>query len=61
MVEEVRCWPLTAKARVCAWVIGLMVDKLALTQDLLRFYSVNIIPPWFSMLIYHLESEQQAR
>jgi hypothetical protein len=24
----------------------------------LRFYPVSIIPPWLSMLIYHLEDEQ---
>jgi hypothetical protein len=40
------------------------VDKLAMGQvflGVLGFSAVNIIPPPFSMLIYHLGDEQQAR
>jgi hypothetical protein len=40
-----------------------MVDKVALGQDFLRvlqFSPVNIIPPWLSILIYHMGDEQQA-
>jgi hypothetical protein len=38
-----------------------VVDKVALGEVFLQvpqFYLVNIIPPWFSMLIYHLQDEK---
>jgi hypothetical protein len=44
--------------------LGFVVDKLAMGQVFLRVlwsYPVHIIPPWLSMLIYHLEDEQYAR
>jgi hypothetical protein len=40
---------------------GLLADKMALGQVfllVLRFYAVNIIQPWFSILIYHLGGDQ---
>jgi hypothetical protein len=40
---------------------GFVVDRLALGLDFLpvfQFFPVSIIPPWFSMLIYHLADEQ---
>jgi len=44
--------------------VGFVVDKVALGQvflRVLRFSPVSIIPPWFSILIYHLGDEQQFR
>jgi hypothetical protein len=62
MAQAVRRRLLTAEA----WVspCGFMVDKVALghaCQGVLKFYPVNIIPPWFFMRRYHLADEQQAR
>jgi hypothetical protein len=40
------------------------MDKVTLGQVYLRamlFLSVDIIPPWPSILIYHLGDKQQAR
>jgi hypothetical protein len=37
------------------------VDKVARGQvslPVLRFFPVRIIPPWLSILVYHLEDEQ---
>jgi hypothetical protein len=40
--------------------VGRIVKELWWTSQ--EFSSVDIIiPPWFSMLIYHLGDEQQAR
>jgi hypothetical protein len=41
--------------------VGFVVDRVALGQvflSVLQFFPVNIIPPWLSILIYHLENEQ---
>jgi hypothetical protein len=42
--------------------MGSVVDKVALGQVLysrvFRFYPVNIIPPWLSILIYRVGNEQ---
>jgi hypothetical protein len=43
--------------------VGFVVNKVALGQvflQILPFSHVNIIPPWLSMLIYHLGDEQYA-
>jgi hypothetical protein len=53
MAQAVCRWPLTAAAWVHAQVnpMGFVVDKVALGQvflRVLRFSSVNIIPPWDS-------------
>jgi hypothetical protein len=43
--------------------VGFVVEKVALGQDFLgivRFSPVSIIPPWLSMLIYHLGDEEQG-
>jgi hypothetical protein len=43
--------------------VEFVMDKVTLGQGflvVLRFSLVNIIPPWLSMLIYHLADEQQA-
>jgi hypothetical protein len=40
--------------------VGFVVDKVALGQvylGVLRFAPVNIIPPWFLMIICHLGDE----
>jgi hypothetical protein len=37
------------------------VDKVTLGQEflpVLQFFHINIIPPWFSVLIYHLGDEK---
>jgi hypothetical protein len=50
-----------AGARSRANRVEFLVDKVTLGQFLLlvlRFYPVNIIPPWLSMLIYDLGNEQ---
>jgi hypothetical protein len=43
--------------------VGFVVDKVALGQVFLSssFFPVSIIPPSFSILIYHLEDEQYVR
>jgi hypothetical protein len=41
--------------------VGFVVDKVELGQVfllVLRISHVNIIPPWLSILIYHLRDEQ---
>jgi hypothetical protein len=41
--------------------VGFLEEKVALGQvflQVLQFSLFNIIPPWLSMLIYHLEDEQ---
>jgi hypothetical protein len=51
---------LAAEARVI--YVKFVVNKVALGQGsllVLRFPPVNIIPPWFSLLISHLGDEQQ--
>jgi hypothetical protein len=45
------------------WIfhVGFAVDKVALGQVVLgvaRGYPVSIIPPWLSILIYHLGDEK---
>jgi hypothetical protein len=40
------------------------VDEVAMVQDFIRvvrFFPVNILSPWLSILAYHLEDEQQTR
>jgi hypothetical protein len=42
-------------------LIGFVVDKMPVGQTILRVlrsFPVNIIPPWLSILIYHLGHEQ---
>jgi hypothetical protein len=44
--------------------VGFVVDKMALvlvSLRVIRFFTVNIIPPLLSILIYHLKDEHQAR
>jgi hypothetical protein len=40
--------------------VGFVVDKVAMVQFLrvLRVFPVSIIPPWLSILVYHLGDEQ---
>jgi branched-subunit amino acid transport protein len=41
--------------------VGFVVDKVTLGQvflQVLQFSPVNIIPPWLSIIIYHLGDEQ---
>jgi len=41
--------------------VRFVVDEVALGEVFLQvpqFCLVNIIPPWFSMLIYHLQDEK---
>jgi hypothetical protein len=50
----------SAEARVLASLCDILVDKVALGQAfplLLRFSAVVIVPPWPSILIYHLGDE----
>jgi hypothetical protein len=51
--------PLTSEVRVCARAV-FVVEKVALGHVFLRlqFSPVSIIPPWLSVLIYHLGDEQ---
>jgi hypothetical protein len=63
MAQAVSRWPLTTRHGFAAGSVhvGFFVDKVALGQIFLqdlRFYPVNIIPPWFSILIQHLGDEQ---
>jgi hypothetical protein len=61
IAQEVSRRHLTADARLRGRV-GFVVDNVALGQVLLRlhrFSPVNIIPPWLSILIYHLGDKQQ--
>jgi hypothetical protein len=55
MVQTVSRRHLTAKARLLVRFIH--VEFVALEQDflrVLRFFSVNIIIQWFSVLLYHV-------
>jgi hypothetical protein len=57
MAQAVSRQPLTAADRVRAWVnpVGFVVDKVALGQvflRVLRFSTVNIIPPWTPHFIH---------
>jgi hypothetical protein len=66
MAPAVSRRPLIAEFRVRAQSIhvGFVVDKVAPGQVFLRvllFYPVNIIPPSFSILIYHSRDEQYVR
>jgi hypothetical protein len=60
MAQAVSPRPLTAEV----WVrvrVEFLVEKVALGQIFLRVLLlslVSIIPPWLSMLIYHLRDEQ---
>jgi hypothetical protein len=60
MAQVVSRWPLTADTWVHALVspCGFVVDEVALGQGFLRvlpFSPVNIVPPWLSILMYHLD------
>jgi hypothetical protein len=47
-----------------AQVIAFVVDKVALGQAnfrVLLFFTLNIIPSWVSMLIYHLGDKEQSQ
>jgi hypothetical protein len=53
--------PVEAGIRARSVDEGFVVDNVALGQVsilVLRFSPVNIIPPWLSIHIYHLEDEQ---
>jgi hypothetical protein len=58
MAQAVSLQPLTAEPRLVN--LEFVVDKVALGQDLTKFFGfpVTIIPPRFSMLMYHLRDEQ---
>jgi hypothetical protein len=63
MAEAVSRQPLTAKARVRARVSLYVIcgDKMALGQVFLRvfrFYPVDIITSWLSILTYYTRDEQ---
>jgi hypothetical protein len=65
MAQAVSHLSLNAEARVrsVSVRVGFVVEKVALGQVSLRglrFFSVSILPPWRSMLIYHLKDKQQA-
>jgi hypothetical protein len=56
MAQAIIRRPLSVEALHYAQV-EFVVDKTALRQGFLRglwFYPVNIIPPWYSVLIYHV-------
>jgi hypothetical protein len=60
MAQEVSLRSLTADAMAHVRDMGFVVDSVALEQvflRVLRFYAVSIIPPWLSILIYHLRGE----
>jgi hypothetical protein len=60
MAQAVGSWSLTSENWVQARV-GFVVDRVALGQVFLlvvRVSPVSIIPPWLSILKYHLEDEQ---
>jgi hypothetical protein len=66
MAQAVSRRPLTAESGFTPGSInvGLMVDKVALRQICLRilqFSPVSIIPPSFSIIIYHPVDEQYVR
>jgi hypothetical protein len=60
MAQAVSRRRLTTEVRVRDPVIhvGFVVIKVALGQVSLRYYPLNIIPPWLSMLMYHVGDEQ---
>jgi hypothetical protein len=63
MCLAVSRWSVTAEDRVRAWPVreGFVVDQVVLRQVFLRvlqFFRVNIIPPWLSILAYHLRDGQ---
>jgi hypothetical protein len=63
MAQTVSRRLLTAQAwvRALAVYVGFVVDKVVLRQvflPVLRFYSVSIIPPWFSIFICNVGGEQ---
>jgi hypothetical protein len=65
MAQAVSRWPLNAEAWFRAQVIhvGFVVDKMAFRQvslRILRFSPVSIIPPLFSIPIYHLEMSNMS-
>jgi hypothetical protein len=41
--------------------MSLLVGLLESSGGQIRVFPVNIMPPWFTMLIYHLWDEQQTR
>jgi hypothetical protein len=65
MSQAVSRWNLTAEAlvRTESVPLGFVADKVALGEvpiRVLRFVPVNMFPPWFSILIYHLVDDRQA-
>jgi hypothetical protein len=61
VAQAVSRLPLTAEAVPGSLYVRFVVDEVALGQVLfraLRFSSVDIIPPFICILIYHLEDEQ---
>jgi hypothetical protein len=63
MDQEVSHRCLTAEVSVRDRVspYGFMVEKMASGQGFLTdigFYNVSIIPPWLSILMYHLRDKQ---
>jgi hypothetical protein len=64
MAQVVSRRPLTAQARVCAWVSPCGIDRQSGTGQVflkvLQFFPVSAISPWFSMLLY-LGDEQYVR
>jgi len=63
MAQAISRRPLIAQALVCALVslYGIFVGKSGTGQDFLRvprFSLVSVIPPWNSILIYHLRDER---
>jgi hypothetical protein len=66
MTQAVSRRPLTAESRVRAWVnpSGIYGGHSGTGTGflrVLRFSPVNVIPPSFSILIYHLGDEQYVR
>jgi hypothetical protein len=63
MGQAVSFWPLTVETWLHVWVspYGICGGKVALGQvflQVLQFSPISIIPPWLSILIYHLGDEQ---
>jgi hypothetical protein len=66
MVQVVSCWPLNSEAQVRAQVIscricGRQSGTGTCSPPSSSVFPVNIIPPWFSVLIYYPGGEQRER